>query len=54
MKIEIGKEYDLKVTTDEFLATVIRELDDTEKDPEVGPMYEVTIHVYADELTERS
>lgn len=54
MKIEVGKQYALKVTTDEFLARVLRELGEDEKDPDVGPMYEISIHVYDDELNEMS
>lgn len=50
--IEIGKQYPVTLTTNDFLATVVRKLvpgvDDL--DPEVGDMYEVTIHVYADEI----
>jgi hypothetical protein len=38
-------------TTDEFAATIIRELTEQECDPEVGRMYEVLVHAYADELT---
>jgi len=53
LNIEIGKEYHFVPTTDMFLATVVRELGDDEKDPEVGPMYEITIHAYPDELSEK-
>jgi hypothetical protein len=38
-------------TTDEFAVTVVRELTEQECDPEVGRMYEVLVHAYADELT---
>lgn len=41
-------------TTDKFAVTIIRPLTDDEKDPEVGPMYLVAVHAYADELEELS
>ena len=50
MNIEIGQEYLWKLTTDTFRGRVVRELDDTERDPEVGRMYEITIQVYEDEM----
>ena len=41
--------------TPTYMATVTRVLDDDERDPEVGPMYEVTLvcQAFEDELTHR-
>ena len=38
-------------TTDLFRARVLRELTDEEKDPEVGPMFEIAVQAFGDELT---
>ena len=51
MKITLGQQYTWKPTTDNFTVRAVRELTIEEKDDEVGPMYEVVAHAYADELS---
>ena len=51
MRVVLGQEYTWNPTTDEFRVRVVRELGSDEVDPEVGPMYEITVHAYADELS---
>ena len=51
MNITLGQQYTWKPTTDEFRARVVRRLTPDEVDAEVGPMYEIVVHAYADELS---
>jgi len=47
---EVGQEYTWNLTTNTVKGKVVRELGDSERDPEVGRMFEITISVFEDEI----